>query len=117
KGWMDSWNNRPAHGWNSADSQWAWGPVHRVIMLQRRMEARVPAGDVEPADLVAIMADAATVDLRGQEDVPLALQILGNQSNPAVHEALAILQQWVATGAHRVDRTGDGVYDDHAAVA
>ena len=117
KGWMDSWNNRPAHGWNSADSQWAWGPVHRVVMLQRRLEARVPAGNVTPANLVSIMADAATVDLRGQEDVPLALEILGPSQDPDVAEALGILEHWVADGAHRVDRNGDGEYDDHSAVA
>jgi hypothetical protein len=117
KGWIDSWNNRPAHGWNSSDAQWAWGPVHRVVMLQRRLAARVPSGHVEPADLVSIMADAATVDLRGEEDVPLALQILGSQSDPKVAEAEDILRHWVDTGAHRVDRNGDGEYDDHSAVA
>jgi acyl-homoserine lactone acylase PvdQ len=69
KGWIDSWNNRPAHGWNASDAQWAWGPVHRVIMLQRRMASRVPQGNVTPSDVVRMMADAATVDLRGEEDV------------------------------------------------
>jgi acyl-homoserine lactone acylase PvdQ len=117
KGWIDSWNNRPAHGWNASDAQWAWGPVHRVVMLQRRLAARVPSGDMTPADLVSIMADAATVDLRGEEDVPLALQILGQQSDPKVAEAEDILQHWADSGAHRVDRNGDGQYDDHAAAA
>jgi acyl-homoserine lactone acylase PvdQ len=116
KGWIDSWNNRPAHGWNASDSQWAWGPVHRVVMLQRRLARRVPRGDVMPADMVRIMADAATVDLRGEEDVPLALQILGN-SNPGLSQDETILRQWTATGAHRVDRNHDGQYDDQAAVA
>ncbi|HXJ64238.1 MAG TPA: penicillin acylase family protein, partial [Actinomycetota bacterium] len=117
KGWIDSWNNRPAHGWNSSDAQWAWGPVHRVVMLQERLAARVPSGDVAPADLVSIMADAATVDLRGDQDVPLALQILGSSSDPKVLQAEQLLSSWAAAGAHRVDRNGDGQYDDHAAVA
>ena len=26
KGWIDSWNNKPAHGWRAADSKWAYGP-------------------------------------------------------------------------------------------
>ncbi len=115
KGWLDSWNNRPAHGWNSSDAQWAWGPVHRVIMLQKRLAARVPQGDVTPADLVRIMADAATVDLRGEEDVPLALRILGD--SPGLGQYEDILRTWAGAGAHRVDRNGDGQYDDQAAVA
>jgi acyl-homoserine lactone acylase PvdQ len=117
KGWMDSWNNRPAQGWNASDAQWAWGPTHRVVMLQRRLARRVPQGNVTPADVVRMMADAATVDLRGEEDVPLALRLLGQSSDPTVAQAEGILQQWVATGAHRVDRDGDGQYDDQAAVA
>jgi hypothetical protein len=86
-------------------------------MLQKRLAARVPSGGVTPADVVRAMADAATVDLRGQEDVPLALQVLGNSSDPGLAQAEGILQQWVATGAHRVDRNGDGQYDDQAAAA
>jgi hypothetical protein len=70
-----------------------------------------------PADLVSIMGDAATVDLRGDQDVLLALQILGQSSDPTVSQAEQILSSWVSTGSHRVDRNGDGQYDDHAAVA
>lgn len=67
KGWMDSWNNKPAPGWSASDAQWGWGPVHRVKMLATRLAAKVPQGNVHPSDVVNMMADAATVDLPGQE--------------------------------------------------
>jgi acyl-homoserine lactone acylase PvdQ len=115
KGWIDSWNNKPAHGWRAADGQWGYGSIHRVQMLTSRLEARVPSGQVSPSDLVRIMADAATVDLRGQEDLPWVLKAIGDDPQDAPY--LQIMKDWVATGAHRVDRNGDGQYDDQAAVA
>jgi hypothetical protein len=48
---------------------------------------------------------------------PLALRILGQSSDPNMAQVEDILRQWAATGAHRVDRNGDGQYDDQAAVA
>ncbi len=115
KGWIDSWNNKPAPQWRAADDQWGYGSVHRVLMLASRLAARIPAGGVHPSDMVQIMADAATVDLRGQEDLPVILQAIGNL--PEQNRYLDILRAWAASGAHRVDRNGDGQYDDQAAVA
>jgi acyl-homoserine lactone acylase PvdQ len=115
KGWMTSWNNKPAPGWRAADSQYTYGPVHRVQMLDARLEPMVRRGGVRPSDVVRAMADAATVDLRGQEVLPEALAVIGN--DPKLRPYLRILRSWVATGAHRIDRDGDGQYDDQAAVA
>jgi hypothetical protein len=55
------------------------------------------------------------VDLRGQEDLPWVLKAIGDDPQDAPY--LQIMKDWVATGAHRVDRNGDGQYDDQAAVA
>lgn len=115
KGWLDSWNNKPAHEWNSSDATYGFGQVHRVEMLSTRLEPLVAAGDVTPAGVVRAMADAATVDLRGQESMRSVLQVLG--SDPELHQYMQILADWIQTGAHRVDRNGDGQYDDQAAVA
>ncbi len=115
KGWIDSWNNKPARKWESADDQWGWGDVHRVQMLSSRLAARVPQGGVTPTDMVNIMGDAATVDLRGQEVMPAVLQAIG--SDPSLQQYLDIMQLWLDSGAHRIDRDGDGQYDDQAAVA
>jgi hypothetical protein len=61
------------------------------------------------------MADAATVDLRGQTVLPEALALVhGDRSLRAV---IRLLHEWAKTGAHRIDRDGDGHYDDDAAVA
>jgi len=115
KGWIDSWNNKAAPAWEASDANYNFGPVHRVQMLASRLAQRVPQGDMTPADMVRIMGDAATVDLRGQEVLPAVLEAIG--SDPSLQQYLDILSSWVASGAHRIDRNGDGQYDDQAAVA
>jgi acyl-homoserine lactone acylase PvdQ len=116
RGWLTSWNNKPAKAWRAADSNWGYGPVHRSEMLSDRLAARVPSGAVTRADMVRIMADAATVDLRGQEDLPVLLDLIGTP--PAdLSQAVGLLRTWLDRGAHRIDRDGDGEYEDQAAVA
>ncbi len=115
KGWMTSWNNKPAPAWHAADDQFTYGAVHRVQMLSTRLAPIVARGGVRPSDVVRAMADAATVDLRGEEVLPYVLAAIGH--DPKLEPYLRILRSWVASGAHRVDRNGDGQYDDQAAVA
>jgi acyl-homoserine lactone acylase PvdQ len=115
RGWIASWNNKPARAWHAADAQWGYGPVHRVQMLSRQLARRVPRGGMTPAAMVRIMARAATVDLRGQEDLPLLLRALGQGTR--LSSARSILRAWKASGGHRVDRDRDGQYDQQAAVA
>ena len=115
KGWIDSWNNKPAHGWRAADSHWSFGPVHRVQMLAKQLKTRIPQGDVTPADMVQIMANASTVDLRGQADLPSILKAIGRDRKLSLY--LDLLRNWVKHGTHRIDRDGDGKYDDQAQVA
>jgi len=115
KGWIDSWNNKPAPKWEASDANYNFGPVHRVQMLSSRLADRVPQGNMTPADMVKVMADAATVDLRGQEVMPAVLRAIG--SDPGLQQYLDIMRQWVDSGAHRIDRDGNGQYDDQAAVA
>jgi hypothetical protein len=59
---------------------------------------------------------AATIDLRGQEDLPLALAVIGKSKDPQVKRAVSLLRGWVRSGAHRRDKDGDGKYDDAQAV-
>lgn len=115
RGWIDSWNNKPAAGWRAADNKWDYGSVHRAEMLSDRLARRIPRGNVTPSDVVEIMAAAATVDLRGQEVLPPVLRLIGDA--PGLRRYVRILKAWVATGAHRLDRDGNGRYDDQAAVA
>jgi len=70
-----------------------------------------------PAQLVSAMEDAATVDLRADAVLPLALRVLGRPTDPVVGRAADELRAWIAGGAHRIDRDGDGRYEDAGAIA
>ena len=108
-----SWNNRIAPGWRAADNQWSYGPVQRVDLLVDRV-ARL--GNTTPAELVAAVQDAATVDLRGDAVLPLLLAELDPDRAPSPELARSVrqLQRWHDSGAHRRDIDGDGWYDDPA---
>ncbi|MDX1803916.1 MAG: penicillin acylase family protein [Alcanivorax sp.] len=118
RGYLASWNNRPARDWWAADANASFSPVHRNDMLEVRLRKLVKQGNVTRANLVEAMGNAAHVDLRGQEILPSALALLktapltGDQDS-----AVSLLSQWVASGDQRRDRDQDGHYDDDPAVA
>ncbi|HEY0387060.1 MAG TPA: penicillin acylase family protein, partial [Gaiellales bacterium] len=60
-GKLVNWNNKPAQGFGSSDSEWAYGSIHRVQMLNAGIDAR-PTHDL--ASVVSAMNKAATQDLR-----------------------------------------------------
>ncbi|TMA32677.1 MAG: penicillin acylase family protein [Deltaproteobacteria bacterium] len=115
RGFATSWNNKPARGWRAADSNYSYGPVYRSLALETRLAAAVANGPVTVAGVVDAMADAATVDLRGQTVLPHALALATDDRR--LRDAVRLLRDWVRSGAHRRDRDGDGHYDDDAAVA
>jgi len=116
QGWITSWNNRPAPGFTAADDNFSWGPVHRSQLLDRRIQQAMAAGPVTRAGLVDAMEDAATVDLRGERDLPLLLQALGPDPPPGLDPRAGEIRQrlagWLSTQAHRRDANADGAYDD-----
>jgi hypothetical protein len=115
QGFATSWNNKPARKWRAADDQYGYGPVYRNLALETRLAAAVKKGPVAPTDVVDAMADAATVDLRGQTVAPFALLLA--EGDPSLANAVALLDGWVRNGAHRRDRDGDGCYDENSAVS
>jgi len=120
-GFLTSWNNKQAPGFSANDREFGYGPVFRSQMLDVRIAAAIGAGPIDRADLVDAMEDAGTVDLRGQEVLPLLLQALGATA-PGTADARAQdmrdrLAAWVATATHRRDRDHDGAYDDPQAPA
>ncbi|MDN5862778.1 MAG: penicillin acylase family protein, partial [Salinisphaera sp.] len=118
RGYLSSWNNRPARGWWAADANASYGPSHRNEMLAVRLQKLVAQGNVTRANVVEAMGDAATVDLRGQEVLPPALALLeAGPLTDAQQQAVDLLRGWVADGAMRRDRDQDGAYDQAAAVA
>lgn len=124
-GFLVSWNNRPAPGWGSSDAEFDYGPIHRSLLLSRKVERRLAADEsaqpsITRADLVAIMRDAATQDLRGVEVVPLLLAAMGEPPadiDPRVLDLRERLEIWSDDGAFRRDTDDDGAYDDAVAPA
>lgn len=130
KGYLANWNNNAAPGWWAADTKNDYGPSHRVNMLSARMEAFKGSGRKhDVASMIEIMADAAFTDLRGQDLLPLLVQMLETGSLTADQTAaLELLQDWADAGSMqwidgtpglgslRRDRDQDGQYEHRAAV-
>ena len=115
--YIADWNGKQAHGYGAADGNWGYGPVYRSKLLDDRVK-RLVAGDRKatlPA-LAEAMADAATVDLRGDAVLPWALRVLGKPDDDALGDAVEKLRAWQRDGAHRIDTDGDGVYEHSEAI-
>ena len=121
QGYLSSWNNKPAPGFSADDRSFSEGPVQRVQMLNTRIQAAIIAGPLDRAALVNAMEDGGSVDLRGQEVLPLLLQAMGatapGGSDPRVQDLRDRLAAWSAAAAHRRDFNHDGAYDDPQAPA
>ena len=117
QGYMTSWNNKQAPGWGAADEHYSYGPVHRVLPLSDGIERYLDKGKkMTLTDVVNVMGDAATVDLRGYAVLPWMLKAVGKPPED-LKGAVELLKKWHASGSHRRDKDGDGSYDDSAAVA
>jgi acyl-homoserine lactone acylase PvdQ len=101
-----SWNNKQALSYGSAGP--GNGPVHRVNLLDDRVRALVHGGHpISRADVVKAMEDAANVDLRGEDVLPLLLRVVNSApvTDPAQASAVAALTAWRQAGAHRLTTT------------
>jgi acyl-homoserine lactone acylase PvdQ len=112
-GVISNWNNKPAPGWRASDDDFYFGPVQRVTMYRQRLTEALNAngGRIDEAQLVSLVEDADTVDLRGSLVLPWLLRVIGPGDTAQSRQLIAILRSWVAAGAHRRDSTGDG-FDD-----
>jgi acyl-homoserine lactone acylase PvdQ len=116
---ITSWNNKPAHGYDYVGGEYS--SIYRSQLLDQNIEhyLRTTHDRMTLTDLINAMGNAGTQDLRGVEVLPYALRLIGRSSNPVVARAAGILRNWVATGAHRINRSSPaatGQYDDAAAV-
>jgi acyl-homoserine lactone acylase PvdQ len=93
--YITSWNNKQAPGFSGADSN-LFSSVFRSQMLDKQVDARLSQGR--------------------KLDLPLALQVIGQPSDPTLKSAIATLRAWVRHGTQRRDRDDNGVYDDADAV-
>src|SRR3954447_14297595 len=115
--WIISWNNKQAPGYAASDSTWSYSSLYRSQMLQTELKARLKGGKkVDMPQVIDAMAGAATTDFRGAYVLPWALKVLGKQKDAKVAEAITKLKAWTATGAHRIDRDKNGVYEDAEAI-
>ena len=114
--YMTSWNNKQARGYAGADSS-LYSSVYRSQMLDEEIEARIAGpATIDLPGLVEAMGEAATTDLRAEKVLALALRVIGTPRDPKLADAVAKLSEWVADGAHRRDRDGDGRYEHAAAI-
>ncbi|HYH58908.1 MAG TPA: penicillin acylase family protein [Thermoleophilaceae bacterium] len=111
------WNGKQARGYGAADGNWGYGPVYRSNLLDDRVR-RLVAGRRKATlpELTEAMADAATVDLRGDAVLPWALRVLGSPRDEELREAVGRLREWRRAGAHRRDEDGDGAYEHAQAI-
>jgi len=115
--YIADWNGKQARGYGAADGNWGYGPVYRSGLLDARVRGLVKGTrKTTLPELTEAMADAATVDLRGDRVLPWALRVLGTPRNARIAEAVAALRAWAAAGAHRRDGDGDGVYEHAEAI-
>ena len=115
--YLVSWNNKQAPGWAAADDLWTYGTVHRSQMLEQGVRAKLAKGrKMELHELVQAMEEPASQDLRALRVLPAVRKALGRPKDQKLREALALLESWRRSGAHRRDLDKDGTYEDDAAV-
>lgn len=117
RGYVVSWNNRPAPDWSASDSQWGYSALYRADLLEDQIQAQAP-GTITPVKMVQMMEHGGLSDLRGTHVLPLALRVLaaGTPPTPAAAAARDALADWVAKGALRRDGDLDGHYDQAQAI-
>jgi acyl-homoserine lactone acylase PvdQ len=114
--YLTSWNNKQAPGYAGADTN-LFSSVFRSQLLDQQIEARISGQrKLTLAGLVDAMGEAATTDLRAEKVLPLALAVIGSPRDGHLAQAVAALRDWVASGSHRRDRDGDGVYEHSDAI-
>lgn len=117
KGYMTSWNNKPAPRWGAADDVHSYGPIYRSQLLDSRIKKYSKDGKVNMVELVNAMGDAATADLRGDKVLPYMLDVVGKPKSNKLRTAVQILRRWHKHGSHRRSRDDDAEYDESAAVS
>jgi acyl-homoserine lactone acylase PvdQ len=110
-GLIVNWNNKPAAGFGSSDSDWSYQSVHRNELLggfKRRSRLH---------EVLGVVNRAATQDLRAIEVWPVVNAVLQGGPVPDAQsaQAVALVNAWIGRGASRLDRDLDGKVDDPGA--
>ncbi len=109
-----NWNNKPAADVGSADSNFAYGSVHRVELLRNALGTRRKHS---LASVTGTMNAAATQDLRAMDVWPAIRAVLRTGSAPSARAegAVNLVDAWRGAGSSRLDRDLDGKIDDPGA--
>jgi len=109
-GTLSNWNNKPAPGWQSADSQWDYGSVHRNDLLESAARS-YPVHTL--ATTVAAMNYAATQDLRIAQAFRGIGPVLRSGAAPSARaqQMFDLLIDWRDEGSSRLDVDLDGKID------
>ena len=109
-----NWNNKPAADVGSADSNFAYGSVHRVELLRPALAARRKH---TLAGVTGAMNAAATQDLRATDVWPAIRAVLRTGTAPSARAeaAVGLVDSWRVTGSSRLDGNLDGKIDDPGA--
>jgi acyl-homoserine lactone acylase PvdQ len=108
EGEIVNWNNRPAHGFGTADNEWdSWGSVDRAELY-----AGLKKKGNRLNDAVGVMNNASTQDARVMLVWPTISRLLATGAPDAqTQQAKTLLDAWVANGGHRIDADSDGKID------
>lgn len=115
--YLVSWNNKQARRFSSADDQFGYGPLYRSQMIESRVRQAIRGPrKATISQLVQAMEEPATEDIRGSRLLPILVRALGKTTDARLQQAVATLQAWRASGAHRRDLDKDGKADDGEAI-
>jgi acyl-homoserine lactone acylase PvdQ len=107
-----NWNNKPAADVGAADSNFSYGSVQRVDLLVANV-AKLKKHTL--ASVVSAMNASATQDLREVRVWPVIRAVLDSgpevDATPLAQQSAVLLDQWLSSGASRIDANGDGKVD------
>jgi hypothetical protein len=109
-----NWNEKPAANVGAADTNFSYGSVNRVELLQRTIAAQRTH---TLASVTAAMNLGATQDLRVTDVWPQIRAVLDTGPAPSARAeaAASLVDAWRVAGAARIDRDLDGKLDDPGA--
>ena len=118
RGWMTSWNNRPAPQFGSSDSNWDYGALYRNQLLDRELTKRMAAGGgkVSLVDVFNVQVAASITDFRAQRLVSELDAVIGSLSpseQATYGAALTAVNSWHSAGDLR-QSPSDGAPYNHA---
>jgi hypothetical protein len=116
RGYLVSWNNKPAPEFSAADDTWGYGSVYRSQALEKRLVPKIRGKKrIDLPGMVGVMAAAATADSRAAYTLPWLLKVIGD--DPKTAAARKVLTTWLQAGTPRADRDRNGAYEHQAAIA